>query len=712
MRKNQGKKPASKPKKVYRVKELKSPAQKELVELTERHNAIEPIQQNVSTMTLPATFEDTAFMQLYQATLSYVYGFGSAINKNMNSQVPVDFAAGVATMIDGMILYGLGEITTQKYPLIHAIYARMFTTRTRKFRYGEITYQPTIAMPTFNTTMNLNNGDIYFTIPPDSSVLALLTSPASVIVGNQEAYSQTLSVFPRKECPMSAEVDIEKVKKLYSSDPSCFARTYAYFGQNGTTTQGLVNDAELEIPFKMPSFGKFVNYNPEDTQIARVLKLQSGGAALNLAFALTDRQFHEEHLKNPIPVIYKFLDLTELYLYVATTLASIYASQVFATQYTAATPLPFSKYDFFIILRQAVLTQFGASQLQGQFLQPLNQSSGSGQKFKPLVYDPCTIPISAYNSFILPQTIHENLSMLKQCSYLPAKAKADKVSPLRVTYVPVWGVFIDDELPDIVVPLGESSFNLFSSASVLPSYTRITDLTTGSSNTKVNPNARQAVIVLDSWNAAMNKVNSLVRVNAISSDVNVTGNLLIHTRVQESVQKESLQLPLKLQDPCTQFIKDTIQVSVPGKKHTEIRAINVATVQTTTILSPKSVPTALSNTLFELLIPTIRPDLRSSEDKLTIPAWQTYTGETSSQPYSSGAGTSSLSEVQRVFQLATRITAQPFSPSDTMDSLPQAMKQLAEHSWGADLFGQIASGLLGMIPVVGPVLGQAVQAFF
>jgi len=560
--------------------------------------------------------------------------------------------------------------------------------------------------------MNLNNGDVYFTVPPDSGPSLTITSPASVIVANLEAYSEVLAAFPRIECPLSQECDIEKLPKIYSQDPSCFARTYSYFGQNGVTTQGLVNDAELEVPFQMPSMAKFVNYNPEDTQIARVLKLQSGGPALNMAFALTDKQFHERHLKNPIPVIYKFLDLTELYMYVATTLAYAYSSQVFSTAFTNPTPLPFSKYDFFILLRQAVLTQFGASQLQGQFLQPLNQSSGTGQKFKPLVFDPCTIPISAYNTLILPQVIHENLSMLKSCSYLEPKRGGD--SPVRVTYVPVWGVYVDDELPDITYQSGESTVNLFSATSILPSYSRITDLSTGSSNIKVNPNSQQAIILLDIWNAQMNKFNNLMRTSAISGDVNISGNLLIHTRIQTSVEKRQVALPFKVQDPSTLFIKDTIQVATQTKKGTgvEVKVINVATVETTTILSPKSVPQALSNTLFLLLLPTLRADVESKEDKLTITAWQTYTGEVSAQPYATGSGQSSLNVVQRVYQLISKITTQPFAPDSTMDALATAMKQLAEHSWGADLFGQIASGLLGMIPVVGPVLGQAVQAFF
>jgi len=703
-----------KPVKVYRPKVQPIDKKKEeLIQATQRHNAIEPAGQVTDGMTLPAKIEDTVLQQIYLSTVSYLFAFGGVTNYEQSAGVPASTAfSATATLLQGIISYASGKITTEKMPHIHAIIASMLRQRQLRFRYGNVVYSPTIAQQSLNTTMILGNGDVFFSIPPNTGNLLTITSPGSAITPDDEAYSQILSCYTRKECPLSAIVNISDVKSIYTRDPSAFARNYAYVGSNGTTGGGLINDAELEIPFKMPTFAKFVRYNPEDTQIARILKLQSGGIAQNIAYSLTDTQFHERNFKNPIPTIYKFLDLNEFYLYVATWLARAMSSLV-AVPNNPFTPqtLPMSKQDFLILLRQAVMSQFTASQLQGQFLQPVDQSSGSPNLFRPLVLDPATIPTPAYAGFMLPSVLKENLSMLKEASYTSPRSRKDKPSALRVTYVPVWGYYDQDELADIIVPgAGESSFPLFQSTSVLPAYSSITDLRTSNTNIKVNPNSQQAVALLQTWNSFVSNINGLTQVSSISSDVNYSGNLLIYTRIQEAVDRQSQLSSLKVPDPSTKYIKNAAPVQ--KGKDTRLKIIQPALLYTSTILSIKIVPQELNNNLFALFLPTLRLDLTSTEDKLTQPTWQTYTGEIASQPYELDPGSGGISMTSRAFNTAGRMITAQFAPSNEQDSLAQAMQALAKHSWGADLFGQIVSGLLGMVPVVGPALGSAISAFF
>lgn len=703
-----------KPKKVYKPKvQIIDKKKESLIQQTQRHNSLEPSGQVTDGMTLPAAIEDTVLQQIYQTTISYLFAFGGVTNYEQSSGVSSASAfSATAYLLKGMIAYASGSIITEKMPAIHSILATMLRQRQLRFRYGNVVYTPTISQQSLNTTMILGNGDVFFNVSPDTTVNLTITSPGAAITPDEEDYSKILSCYTRKECPLSSVVNVQDVKAIYSRDPSAFARNYAYVGSNGTTQGGLINDAELEIPFKMPMLSKFVVYNPEDTQIARVLKLQSGGIAQSLAYSLTDTQFHENHLKNPIPTIYKFLDLNEFYLYVGTWMARAMSSLALIPNnpFTPGT-LPMSKQDFLILLRQAILSQFTASQLQGQFLQPVNQSSGNPNLFRPLVLDPATIPTPAYAGFMLPAVLKENLSMLKEASYTSPRSRKDKPSALRVTYVPVWGYYDQDELADIIVPgADETSYPLFQTTSVLPAYSSITDLRTSNSNIKVNPNSQQAVTLLQTWNTYVSSMNGVTQVSSISSDVNYTGNLLIYTRIQEAVDKQYDTLALKVQDPSTKYVKNAI-TTIKGKEQ-KLKIIQPALLFTSTILSIKPVPQELNNNLFALFLPTLRLDLRSSEDKLTQPTWQTYTGEIASQPYEFTPASGGISMTSRAYNTAGRMITAQFSPSNEQDTLAQAIQALSKHSWGADLFGQIVSGLLGMVPVVGPALGAAASAFF
>lgn len=689
-------------------------AKKVLAETTERHNAIEPLGQSTDGMTLPAVIQDSALQQLFQTTVSYLFAFGAVLNNEQSTGAPAtDAFEATAYLIDGMINYATGSIDAERMPKVHAIFASMLRQRSVRFRYGNVIYTPTINQQSYSSTMTLGNGDIFLNVPPDTGSSTSIVSSGAVITPNKEAYARILSCYTRKECPLTSIIDITALSKIYRVDPSAFARSYAYVGSNGVTEGGLINDAELEIPFKMPSFSKFVVYDPADTQIARILKLQSGGPSMNLAYSLTDKQFQEQHYKNPIPTIYKFLDLNELYLYVATWMARAMSQQTIVgnTVYAAQT-LPMSKYDFLLLLRQAVLSQFTASQLQGQFVQPVNQSSPAPNLFKPLVLDPATVPTPSFAGFYLPSVYKENLSMLKQASYVSGRpTRNGKSSPLRVSYVPVWGYYTTDEIADVIINLGEEvQIPLFQKDNVLPTYSSITDLRTSNVNIKVNPNCQLAINLLQKWNELASSLNNLTQVSSISSDVNYAGNLLIYTRVQEQIEKTKYTGPLKVQDPSTRFIKDTI--TVQKGKSTELRAIEQALLYTRTILSVKPVPSELNNNLFALILPTLRLDLTSQEDKMTQPTWQTYTGEVAAQPYEFGQGQGGISMTSRAYNTAGKVITSLFAPSNEQDSLAQSMQELAKHSWGADLFGQIASGLLGLIPVVGPALGQVASAFF
>jgi hypothetical protein len=245
---------------------------------------------------------------------------------------------------------------------------------------------------------------------------------------------------------------------------------------------------------------------------------------------------------------------------------------------------------------------------------------------------------------------------------------------------------------------------------VLPAYASITDLRTNNINVKLNPNSQDAINIMQEWNAYVQSVNGVTQISTISSDVDYSGNLLIYTRIQEVGE---LQQPtiVKTQDPSTKFIKNTV-TSFDKKGKPQVKVILPATLYTRSLLSVKVIPQELSANLWALFLPTLRLDVESSEDQITQAAWQTYTGEVCTQPYTFGQGQTGVSMTSRAFIMSGHIITQQFAPTNEQDSLAQAMQQLAKYSWGADLFGQIASGILGMIPIVGPALSSVVQTLF
>jgi len=727
MKKN-SKKQQPKQQKQYRVKQ---PAFKEKRVLPLNHNApafipvakynsaiynersltLQPASMSTDSMILPATILDASLQQLYQVTASYLFAFSSVATRTQATGIPpAEAFSGIAYMIDTLVKYARGVEELGKVPHIYAILGNLLRNKEIPFRHGKVQYAPNINDQTYQTIMMLSNGDTWFNSVPQVGGSSTITLSNTTITPDSEAYGNVLSTFGRPTLPLSEIRDITNVARRYKTDASCYARTYPYFGSSGVLGVGLFNDAELEVWFKFPSFSKFVAYNKNDIVVSRVFRPQSGGPAMNIAFALTDQQFHQKHLANQIPTIYKFLDLNELYLIVATWLARVYASRVFTPDSPDVSgTLPFSKNDFMVILRQAVLSQFEASQLHGQFCQPLEQTIGTSL-FKPLVMDPATIPSPTYGTMMIPQALKENLCMLRQASYC-GKEKIygnDVISSNRVTYVPVWGFYSDDEIPDIIVPTSDP-YPLFQKTDVLPTYKSITDLIVNSSTVKLNPNCQDAFNILSTWNSTVQQANNMGQVAAIAGDVNFTGNLLIYTRIQQ-VASEQLATAQKIPDPSSKYIKDTIVVPAKTKKDKDnVKVVAVANVYTQNILSAKTIPQEYAGNLQKMLLPSLRLDEASTQDQLSMVAWQTYCGEVCSLPFTTDLNTGGLNLPSRAFQYAGDLITASFAPSNEQDTLAQALQKLGEYSWGASLLGDVFGGLLGMVPGVGPVLGQLVR---
>lgn len=680
----------------------------------ERSLTLEPANTSTDSMILPATILDGSLQQLYQVTASYLFAFSSVATRTQATSIPPDEAfEGVAYLVDTIVKFARGVEELGKVPHIYAILANLLRNKQIPFRHGRVQYAPTISDQTYQTIMTLANNDIWFNTAPQVGGPPTISLSNSTIPPSSEAYGNILSTFSRPTLPLSSVRSISEVARRYKTDASCYARTYPYFGSSGVPGVGLFNDAELEVHFKFPSFSKFVAYNKNDVVVSRVFRPQSGGPAMNLAFALTDRQFHQKHISNQIPTIYKFLDLNELYLIVATWLARAYVGRVLSPDSPDSSgTFPFSKNDFMVILRQAVLSQFGASQLHGQFCQPLEQTVGTS-RFKPLVMDPATIPSPTFGTLMIPQALKENLCMLRQASYCSKETvgKVDTVGPNRVTYTPVWGFYSDDEVPDIIVPTSDP-YPLFAKTDTLPTYVSITDLVVNNTTVKLNPNSQDAYNILSVWNSAVQQANNMGQVAAFSGDTNFTGNLLIYTRIQSIIGERTAEAPPKIQDPSTKYIKDS--VTYPGKTKKDkdiVKLIAVANVYTENILSAKVVPQEYAGNLQKMFLPSLRLDEQSSQDQLSMVAWQTYTGEVCSLPFTTTPSSGGLNMPSRAFQYAGDLITAQFAPTNEQDTLAQCLQKLGEYSWGASLLGDVLGGLLGMVPGVGPVLGGLAKKF-
>lgn len=673
----------------------------------ERSLTLEPANTSTDSMILPATILDGSLQQLYQVTASYLFAFSSVATRAQSTSIPAGEAfSGIAYLINTIIKYARGVEELGKVPHIYAILANLLRNKEIPFRHGKVQYAPTIADQTYQNIMALANGDVWFNSVPEVGGPPTITLASTSFVPLSEAYGNILSTFSRPTLPLSEVRDITAVAKRYKTDASCYARTYPYFGSSGVPGVGLFNDAELEVHFKFPSFSKFVAYNKDDVVVSRVFRPQAGGPAMNLAFALTDRQFHQKHISNQIPTVYKFLDLNELYLVITTWLARAYTARVFTPDSPGVSgTFPFSKNDFMVVLRQAVLSQFGASQLHGQFCQPLEQTVGNS-RFRPLVMDPATIPSPTFGTMMLPQALKENLCMLRQASYCGKEkiGNVETVGPNRVTYSPVWGFFSDDEIPDIIVPTSDP-YPLFQKTDVLPTYQSITDLIVNNTTVKLNPNSQDVFNILSTWNSAVQQANNMGQVAAFSGDTNYTGNLLIYTRIQSVIGERSTQAQ-KIPDPSSQYIKDSITIPGKTKKDKDVlKAIAVANVFTQNILSAKTIPQEYAGNLQKMLLPSLRLDESSSQDQLSMIAWQTYCGEVCSLPFTTDLSSGGLNMPARAFQYAGDLITASFSPSNEQDTLAQALQKLGEYSWGASLLGDVLGGLLGMVPGVGPILG-------
>jgi hypothetical protein len=575
----------------------------------------------------------------------------------------------------------------------------------------------------------LPNGDVYaFVIPTTGSEVAM---PVGVIPPDQDAYQIFLRNSELKGSWGTKTVEFPgPTSNLALVDPSCYARSYVYYGTSGTTVDGLYSESELEVPFNYPQFAKFVKYLADDEVVARVFCPQSGGVNTPIGLSITSSEFSHANLRNPYPVNYKFLDLEQLYTALCGWLISIFNSTnpgvENGTMFTTPKPFDFSASDFFLMLRQAVLSQF-SSQCHAQFVSPVQGVPNQNNSlFLPFIVDSIGYPPVSSGIMMLPTFFVENLSMLKHVMYDVTQTNnsrkyATQPKKLRHNWVPVWGTYTGSKLT--IPTFGEQSTPIFSETNTIPAC-RFSDLISeGNSNNKVEINNFVPALILK-WNQfiegfAQNKSSTI---SPIQCDVNKNVSLLAYTRVLTTkpsdgvVETDKAMPPKRPAYPMDRFISNATPKKIvrtqSQKRNNQVELIPPASYsdlfeQSITAHSPLS--TQFYSALRYFILPTIRLDNTGPEDKLTLSGYTVYQGELSVASATTNVTYSySGSEMERLTNVGQLCATGLYASNNKSNVLVQAIDTAVTTGQGSDFIRSLLGGIASVIPVVGPALGQAI----
>jgi hypothetical protein len=158
--------------------------------------------------------------------------------------------------------------------------------------------------------------------------------------------------------------------KTYMHDTSPFARSSPYHGSGSCTSGGPWSSAESEVPFKSRTLTVFCEYSESQTRSSRVLKANSGDTCYAITCPAMPK-YELGHYDTAFPAVFKFIDFDEIFV---VALAWMCESVEKYLQTANAQPdfflqqFPSTLADFYIALRQQVLTMFGNSQASVQYM--------------------------------------------------------------------------------------------------------------------------------------------------------------------------------------------------------------------------------------------------------------------------------------------------------------------------------------------------------
>lgn len=660
----------------------------------------------------------------YASRALYLNKIVSAVDNSASAYD--DFSQGLAWIWEGIYNYSQGTTySLVDVPKIFGVLAKLLNSRTVKVgRSGYVNYTPAWEgdkqdFPRYYTTPT---GAVYSLASPSDQPTTMVNVPA--IAGTENGYSYLTRVTDDNRYFGSTIEKFENIHGMFEKDPSAFARNYGYFGSGGTITTALYSEAEIEVPFYYPQFSKFVKYETSDMVISRVFHPQSGGLCTPIGLSLTQGDYSYSDLKNPVPVIYKFLDFNQFYSMVGFWLSNLMSVSPGAIQGTNFTneshALPFSATDFQIILRQAILSNF-PEQCHGQFIAPLQSNTLGDSVFQPFIVDNITYPKANASNLLLPNFLVENLSMLQSIHIKPTTTKGSvnhNTVPKKVSYncIPVWGVYSQDTPPNFnYLDATGVEVPLFSSTSQIPLCQLWDCMAAGNVSQKVNINNYvDNLISIFNQNIEVYAANKSAKLAPLSVDRNKNVSLLHYTRVLEKFPVDMKKLETSnLEYPADKMISNTPKKALERKSSKKkIDAIQPATyyeLYTYFITSVSPMGTDLSGALRYMLIPSIRLNALSG-DKLTANAYQIYTGELDASYSTNGLNAYSVAEIYRLYQLGAQLVTGPFSATDTTNVMTLAMDTITKAGQGSDLISSLLGGLASMIPVVGPMISGLINS--
>jgi len=673
-----------------------------------------------SVMNIPSTLHQSELVYALLTYASNVFyrgtiGNGSQTNTGTSYQ---DFSAGLAYL--GMAIQTISKGATAELtdvPIIFDVMCSLLTEKKVKLSDGIIHYAPAWDFDFDLTyTITTDTGTVYTLFTPTSATT--MSTPFTTILPTGDGYATLLRACA-DDTFGSRIVKFGTSASVFTTDPSCYARNYNYFGCSGDVGS-LYSESELEVNFKYPLFAKFVKYDSNDSVVSRIFSPQSGSIVTPVGLSLTSSTFTGHQLENRTPVQYKFIDFNSLYAIVGSWIVACFEATPGNiegnTIYTKATPFPFTQNEFMWMLRQAVLSIF-PEQCHAQFVAPVKASpSVTNSVFQPFIVDSICSPMSSYNRMMLPTFIVENLNMLKSRFYdPPVKEGSKKIN--RHNWVPVWGVYSGDTPP--VFQYTDSagvSRHIFNTVNTMP-FANIWDATGLVINTKVQVNNFVNVFI-DAWNAQVEGYFKRLSTNisTISADCKGIASLLPYTRIiakQGETFDEWTKRSNGFINPIDDFIankptKTLTRVNSEKnlKKVSPIEAIPPATLfelETRTITSQHELTTEIAGALNFFLMPSIRLNYTSG-DLLTQNAYQVYTGEVCGATSLAGFSNTSQPEIYRLFAIGTNLSAGMFAASSENDVLTKAVATLSSQGLGLDFLKALMGGLSSVIPVVGPIL--------
>jgi len=688
---------------------------------------------NVMLEQVVVSTDSLRIMALTYASYVYQQGILQSVQNSTGGVWWSDFAAGLSYL--GQSIQSISQGTTQdvvNVPRIFDVLAELCKEKRALFKGSMIRYTPewTTAFSLSEGT-ELPNGSIYGVVGPvEPPAYPVPCSTSAVIPANTTGYSFLLRAAEGAKAFGGLVVEQGARPSMYTNDPSIYARVYPYFGQGGTNFTGCYNEAELETAFNYPGFSRFVAYDKEDTVISRIFRPVAGGPSTIIGESLV-APCNYQKLRNPIPTVYKFLDLNQVFMVLCSWAVNLIqeAEGFVSTDFAG---FSFTQKEFLYLIRQAILTQF-PSQCHAQFVSPIGGiPSSTVSVFMPLLVDSLGAPLPQYSTMAIPQVLSENLAWLKAFQVAVDQTAnsaryGNTPTSLAYNYCPVWGVWSGDVVPDYQYKAPDGTFhNLFQTGPPTIPDARLWDLTsTAAANTKIDINFGLAQVMTE-WNQfCVNAKNRSTLEGTMSSDTSKF-SLLHYTRVlraptdQYGASVPSGQPKNAFNAPLYQNIKtlprggdrEKVLEKTHSKNKTPVQAVVPSTyfdLKTISITSQKLMPGNFLTLLQYFITPTIRLTTDPLvADELSMQAYQVYTGELATASTSLGNIVSD-NEVARNYLAGANMTSGLFAGDADNDIYSSMVAELTRTGSGNDLIKTLMGGLASMIPVVGPAVSSLIS---